>query len=856
MNDRINVSFQRGQKRTLDSGQIEYSLEDAFSVLDKIKGTPRYWRQRKFILFAMLENLGPFSWFFTLSCADYRYEENFTSLLQDRLITYVIEDGVERCRIDGQTIEEFLSHHETQHEFIRKNTLTATRNFQHRLKMFVKNVIMNKFGPMHVCYHTWRIEFQLRGAAHCHGVLWIDMDKYLEKNKKATENEKLHLKQAYEHLMTDIIPSDKEESAVVSFVDLFVTCSLQEPISRDIALQVNNHRHSHTCRRYGGVCRFDFPRWPCLCTILAKPLRLTHDPDERQEVYEHLKLVLLSVRNVLENSELMEKLCEIGSEEIQALFNIKQKKFQIEKMLDDPKFKKEILAMQSDDQKIEERIGPLPKKKKKSEESIGKAHVENLEALKEMLDQQIDDFDIDSILKERLIAVLRQADLIEIMKIDKNQSKETIDDILLEKYHHLLSISTKGFCVRLKRDIAECYINNFSHEWISIWNSNMDLSPVFDFYATLCYIGEYVLKSDRGTTEFIIKALKEQNSKDRVEKIKTVSKAFLTHRQMGMCETYYRALPNLHLVGSNIGCEFLPTGMEKSKFLRKLEEEEMGQVQERRLIQIANRDGHYVETVSLNDKYKRRPPQLHNLTQIQFVKRYVSVKRVDEDKLDPEELVIGNCEDNNINQDYIICRDSKKRHHLPERIELTGEFLAAERQFMKLRRPVVVRLHKFKKDGEPHEYYFSELELFHIFESQEEEDLCREHLDICLAVYNANIDDINYIKSKTMPFLKLVEKGQEMVNEANIDKIGEEIDPENEQLDEDCAEEDVEHTDQFVSFDYDKDPTPPSAPTGLFKRIELGNIESLNKMTRELDEDQKFVIDQVIAADIAQHLQY
>ena len=91
----------------------------------------------------------------------------------------------------------------------------------------------------------------------------------------------------------------------------------------------------------------------------------------------------------------------------------------------------------------------------------------------------------------------------------------------------------------------------------------MDLSPVFDFYATLCYIGEYVLKSDRGTTEFIIKALKEQNSKDRVEKIKTVSKAFLTHRQMGMCETYYRAL------------------MEKSKFLRKLEEEEMGQVQER-----------------------------------------------------------------------------------------------------------------------------------------------------------------------------------------------------------------------------------------------------------------------------------
>ena len=220
-----------------------------------MKNTPRYWRQRRDVLFAMLENLGPFTWFFTLSCADYRYEENFTSLLQDHNITYILENGVERCLIDGQTIEEFLSQHETQHEFIRKNTLTATRNFQHRLNMFVKNVIMNKYGPMQVIHHSWRIEFQLRGAAHCHGVLWVDMDAYL-KNEMATANEKLHLQKAYENLMKDILPTGEEESAVVQYVDHFVTCSLQEPISRDIALQVNNHRHSHTCRRYGGVCRF------------------------------------------------------------------------------------------------------------------------------------------------------------------------------------------------------------------------------------------------------------------------------------------------------------------------------------------------------------------------------------------------------------------------------------------------------------------------------------------------------------------------------------------------------------------------------------------------------------------------
>ena len=92
----------------------------------------------------------------------------------------------------------------------------------------------------------------------------------------------------------------------------------------------------------------------------------------------------------------------------------------------------------------------------------------------------------------------------------------------------------------------------------------------------------------------------------------------------------------------------------------------------------------------------------------------------------------------------------------------------------------------------------------------------------------------------------MIEKGQELVKGANIDDVGFALDPEHEQMEEDCAVENVQHTDQFISHDYVKDPTPPQAPTGLFKRIELENIDSLNKMARELDVDQKFVLDLVI----------
>ena len=60
-------------------------------------------------LHAKLENLGMFHIFFTLSCADRRYPENFTSLLQDHNISYKYEAGRQVVLIDGETIEEFLS---------------------------------------------------------------------------------------------------------------------------------------------------------------------------------------------------------------------------------------------------------------------------------------------------------------------------------------------------------------------------------------------------------------------------------------------------------------------------------------------------------------------------------------------------------------------------------------------------------------------------------------------------------------------------------------------------------------------------------------------------------------------------
>ena len=163
MTNNISISMQRGIKSTRNDGQTEYKLESAFTVLENIKNTPKYWSKAKMRLLGKLENLGPFHFFFTLSAADYRNTENFTSLLQDEDITYTYRAGQEVVLVNEMTIEEFLSTSTTAHEFIRKHTHTATRNFDHRVKTFIKTIVMNSFSPLNVTEYSYRVEFQMRG---------------------------------------------------------------------------------------------------------------------------------------------------------------------------------------------------------------------------------------------------------------------------------------------------------------------------------------------------------------------------------------------------------------------------------------------------------------------------------------------------------------------------------------------------------------------------------------------------------------------------------------------------------------------------------------------------------------------
>ena len=167
----VNISFQRGKEVKSDGAPSTYHLEDGFSVFDSISNTPKYWKTAKFEMLAKLDNLGPFHLFFTLSCADQRWDENFSAILRKLGFKVVYEtnsEGIEKTYIQDKDSDdliemtEYLNSHvdASTHELVRRNIFIATRNYNHRVKSFIKDVVMDKNNPMCAKYWSTKVEFQ------------------------------------------------------------------------------------------------------------------------------------------------------------------------------------------------------------------------------------------------------------------------------------------------------------------------------------------------------------------------------------------------------------------------------------------------------------------------------------------------------------------------------------------------------------------------------------------------------------------------------------------------------------------------------------------------------------------------
>ena len=232
--------------------------------------------------------------------------------------------------------------------------------------------------------------------------------------------------------------------------------------------------------------------------------------------------------------------------------------------------------------------------------------------------------------------VLEDDEIVESIMKKYNKKKETKEQYKINRkkrilellvhaevsatdYCEALSYSRAGYSVHLKRDIDEIFINSYNPEWIRAWDGNIDIQPVFDFFAVITYVTDYFTKDETGTME-VIKEVMENNPDDTTkEKMKKVASTFLSHRQIGEAEAYYKLLPDLLLKQSNVTCQWLYVGRKEERFKRMKKANE-NQTDKKSLIKLEGVEGLWYEQPDMLSKYKRRPDTLERIVSSHFAK--------------------------------------------------------------------------------------------------------------------------------------------------------------------------------------------------------------------------------------------
>jgi hypothetical protein len=293
LESQFNISFLKGKIKENQNGESTVYSNDFFEIFKHIRGSPKYWHAMRSDIMAKINQLGPFHVFFTLSCAELRWPEIVSAILQldgnTVEINCVHHDII--VKVNGLFLDEYIKVKSLNlHELIRKNIVLVIRMFDNRLKKFITEILFKNWCKLSVEYFTYRIEFQLRGLPHAHGVIWFnddDIKKYYIKDTR-----------------------DFDESKLTSLIDNFITCEIPDSNEKlkQIVLDVQKHNHTKKCLQNSHVCKYKFPRFPSKRTIISKPFPLDESciSDEEKFFLTKRTTVLNNVVIVLTNAELFD----------------------------------------------------------------------------------------------------------------------------------------------------------------------------------------------------------------------------------------------------------------------------------------------------------------------------------------------------------------------------------------------------------------------------------------------------------------------------------------------------------------------------------------------------------------------
>jgi hypothetical protein len=165
-------------------------------------------------------------------------------------------------------------------ELIRTDPVTCMRHFDHRYRALL-NILLKSdariFSPFKLKDFFSRLEFQMRGSPHSHGLYWIDnAPVYIEDDEDS-------------------------EKACIEFINNFITCERCEDGEMEKCIGYQIHRHSHTCKKKlkrGKTCRFGFPKPLMEETRIILPLPSDFDRQQQKEAQELYAKIQMELNNL------------------------------------------------------------------------------------------------------------------------------------------------------------------------------------------------------------------------------------------------------------------------------------------------------------------------------------------------------------------------------------------------------------------------------------------------------------------------------------------------------------------------------------------------------------------------------
>ena len=177
-----------------------------------------------------------------------------------------------------------------------------------------------------------------------------------------------------------------------------------------------------------------------------------------------------------------------------------------------------------------------------------------------------------------------------------------------DDYYWALSISPDNdYEIHLKRSTGSCFVNNHNPILLKVWEANLDIQPVHNYFKALTYMAAYFSQPESELSEPLKQAAKE--TKKQNLNVRDAMKKIAYSRQLSVQEAVYNVLPEFWLRKCSPGISLIDTNLPNNR-IKMIKSKEELELFPDNSIAILKR--------SMIDKYMDRPTSLKTVCPAQF----------------------------------------------------------------------------------------------------------------------------------------------------------------------------------------------------------------------------------------------